>query len=142
MAEEQTIEESIRPPFIIEEEEILQEPDPYYQTPEGEQPLPETPSIPYEVENNIIKPSSAEEEYLGNKESRNAYESSPAILEDTEQEYNDERNGPLQAAEEDKIKKRDPSGWVNTADDMIMSSAAGVKRMVSETGETLGAPEG
>jgi len=142
MAEEQTVDESIRPPFIIEEEEILQEPDPYYQTPEGEQPLPETPSIPYEVENNVIKPSSAEEEYLGNKESRNAYESSPAILEDTEQEYNDERNGPLQAAEEDKIKKRDPSGWVNTADDMIMSSAAGVKRMVSETGETLGAPEG
>ena len=70
MAEEQTVDESIRPPFIIEEEEILQEPDPYYQIPEGEQPLPETPSIPYEVENNILKPSSAEQEYLENKYGR------------------------------------------------------------------------
>ena len=141
--DEQTFDESISLPFEINEDAI----DPFYNTPESElppeteQPLPDI-ALPYTIENNVLQPNSAEKEYLENSTSRSEYESSPAIENDTEAEYNDEVNSPLQIEEAKKIETRDPTGWVNLFDDIVTQTVHGAQRMLSETGEAVGAPEG
>ena len=141
--DEQTFDESISLPVEINEDAI----DPFYNTPESElppeteQPLPDI-AFPYTIENNVLQPNSAEKEYKENSTSRSEYESSSAIEQDTEAEYKDEVNSSLQIEEAKKIETRDPTGWVNLFDDVITQTVRGTHRMVSETGEAFGAPEG
>ena len=120
-SEELTFEELVRPPF---ENQGAIENDPFFSA----------DAIPI--------PNPEEQSYVIDKTVRNNYETSPAYVEDLENELTDDINTPLQEEEEEKIKKREPSGWVNLFDDVIVSGAAGAKRAVSEAGETFGASEG